>query len=467
MGVQNAWKTRIPLSQRADPWREFAADFGLGATSGALLLFAFYPQLLICSLSRNWKVRNPMSTRLLVQIGLAPQRSLRTLIVNACFAWIVLAGSASSSFAQNTCSARCPDGSDSEVYSCNDPNYVPMCYRRSATASAPAAAPASAPAAPAALTPLQQQQLQLAQQLGYAAGQQLHNWLFGAPKMPQSQPSPDPAQQQRELAAQQLNNSGTYLLRQKNYLGAIHEFQQALAQTPNDPNILNNLASAKQQLKDAAIAGQTSDALGQLLGKAPASTGLFDFDQLTHSSAVNPNVSALDLVNLNSDTSSDASVVDLRDATKISPESLKNQLDGVLGNASASTPADSLVVLPQAQDIELLFQPPQSTPQSAVVLPQAQDMELLGQPSQSPVVLPQAQDMELLGQPPQSAPTHLKMDTEQQKKVDAIFAEPGGLDDILLQKIQDDAVAGTTKPTASHAPAPAPTAAPATASPHN
>lgn len=53
MGVQNAWKTRIPLSQRADPWREFAADFGLGATSGALLLFAFYPQLLICSLSRN------------------------------------------------------------------------------------------------------------------------------------------------------------------------------------------------------------------------------------------------------------------------------------------------------------------------------------------------------------------------------------------------------------------------------
>jgi tetratricopeptide (TPR) repeat protein len=392
-----------------------------------------------------------------------PGGTVRTLIVNACFAGIVLAGSTSSSFAQNTCSTRCPDGSSSEVYSCNDPNYVPMCYRRSATASAPA----SAPAAPAALTPLQQQELQLGQQLGYAAGQQLHNWLFGAPTRPQSQPSPDPAQQQRELAAQQLNNSGTYLLKQKNYLGAIHEFQQALAQTPNDPNILNNLASAKQQLKDAAVAAQTSGALGQLLGKAPASTGFFDFDQLTHSSVVNSNVSALDLVNLNSDTASDASVVDLRDATKTSPESLKNQLDGVLGNASATAVPDSLVVLPQAQDIELLFQPPQSMPQSAVVLPQSQDMELLGQPPQSQVVLPQVQDMELLGLLLQSAPTHLKMDAEQQKKVDAIFAEPGGLDDLLLQKIQDDALAGTAKPIAAPAPAPAPTAAPATASPHN
>jgi len=53
---------------------------------------------------------------------------VRTLIVNACFIWIVLAGSAFSSFAQNTCSARCPDGSMSETYDCNS-NYVPACLR--------------------------------------------------------------------------------------------------------------------------------------------------------------------------------------------------------------------------------------------------------------------------------------------------------------------------------------------------
>jgi len=47
------------------------------------------------------------------------RRNVHILIVNATFACIVLAASASSSFAQNTCSARCPDGSMSPVYNCN------------------------------------------------------------------------------------------------------------------------------------------------------------------------------------------------------------------------------------------------------------------------------------------------------------------------------------------------------------
>ena len=73
-----------------------------------------------------------------------------------------------------------------------------------------------------------------------------------------SQPSgPDPEQirqqqilaeqqRQRELAAQQLNNSGLYLLRQNDYDGAINEFTRALAQTPNDPAIQANLDQARK-----------------------------------------------------------------------------------------------------------------------------------------------------------------------------------------------------------------------------
>jgi Flp pilus assembly protein TadD len=90
--------------------------------------------------------------------------------------------------------------------------------------------------------------------------QAIHDWFYGTPTPPTA--LPDPAQQQQALAAQQLNNSGIYLIKQKNYAGAINEFQQALANAPNDTNILQNLALAKQQLKNVAVAGQTSDALG-------------------------------------------------------------------------------------------------------------------------------------------------------------------------------------------------------------
>lgn len=264
------------------------------------------------------------------------------------------------------------------------------------------------PAVPA-LNPQQQLAMQGAALGGYMIGQGLHQLLFGPPASKPGLAPPDPAQQQRELAAQQLNNSGLYLLRQKNYAGAINEFQQALANTPNDANIQRNLALAKQKLKDAAVAGQTSGALGQFLGNAPANTGNVNLDQLSHSSLANPNASALSLVDLGSD----ARVVDLSDSTKTSvdPEVLKGQLDAVLTNyGPASAPPDPLVDLPQAQDIELLFPGSQSTPsQSPVVLPQAQDIELLfpGPPS-GPVVLPQVQDIELLFQPPQSKPSQKK-----------------------------------------------------------
>ncbi|MGZ5802441.1 MAG: tetratricopeptide repeat protein, partial [Burkholderiaceae bacterium] len=177
------------------------------------------------------------------------------LQVIATFAWVILLTFSSPGYAQNTCSARCPNGSMSETYSCNS-SYVPMCLRAGSSR-----APAVGGSLPAGPTPLQQLQLQGAQQLGTAIGNQLGQALFGSPQNPaeqQAQQQVQQAQQQRTLAAQQLNNSGIYLLKHGNYAGALNEFQQALAQTPGDPNIINNIALAKQQIMDAAQAAKNS-----------------------------------------------------------------------------------------------------------------------------------------------------------------------------------------------------------------
>jgi hypothetical protein len=237
----------------------------------------------------------------------------------------------------------------------------------------------------------------------------LGNALF-APKT--TNPVQPDAQQQVNLAAQQLNNSGLYLLRQKNYAGAINEFQKALAQAPNDASIINNLALAKQQLAvqqlNFKMATQTSGALGQLLGDAPPNTGLFG-GQLPHSPAIDQNASPLSLVNVGSD----AGVVDLGGATGISvdPDSLKGQLDGVLANHKLPTTApDPRAEMPQVQDIELLFQPPQS---KASQFPGPQ------RPPSSPKLV------------------NPMMDAEERAQVEAIFAQPGGLDDTLEKQALD------------------------------
>src|SRR5258708_27964465 len=92
--------------------------------------------------------------------------------------------------------------------------------------------------------------------VGFTVLGMLGNALF-APKTAPVAPPPDPEQQRRTLAAQQLNNSGIYLLKQRNYSGAINEFQQALAATPSDVTIQQNLELAKRQQKNAAVAGKT------------------------------------------------------------------------------------------------------------------------------------------------------------------------------------------------------------------
>ena len=224
--------------------------------------------------------------------------------------------------------------------------------------------------APAGLTPQQQMGLAVGKAAMPYVQQAVHDLFYGTLTV---QPQVDPAQQQRELAAQQLNNSGIYLVKQRHYAGAINEFQKALAITPSDQNIQRNLALAKQRLKDAGVAAQTSEALGQFLGNIPSNAAQFDFEQLTHSAVTNPNASALSLVNL------DAGAVDLRSATRTSPQSLARQLDGILANkAPAATSPRSDVVLPQDKDMELLFDAiPPASPQSDIVLPQDKDMELL------------------------------------------------------------------------------------------
>jgi hypothetical protein len=229
-----------------------------------------------------------------------------------------------------------------------DGSVLPACQRRSGPSTS---------SAPATLNPALSNAAQsIGNSVGTALGQQLGKMLFGDPA---AKAAADAAAQQNALAAEPLNDSGLYLMRQRNFSGAINEFQQALAISPNDANILHNLEMAKQKLKGAAIARQTSDALGQLLGTAPTNTGIFGFAQLTDSTGTNPNASALSLVNLDSD----AKVVDLRGATNtfVDPETLKGQLDGVLSsNTPDSTRPGSQVVLPQDKDMELLGFPPTS-----------------------------------------------------------------------------------------------------------
>lgn len=205
-----------------------------------------------------------------------------------------------------------------------------------------------------------------AQSIGYSLGQQLGKTLFGDPAAKAAAAAAAQQNaldtQQRALAAQQLNNSGIYLLKQRDYSGAINEFQKALAISPNDTNILHNLAVAKQQIKDTAVAAQTSGALGKFLYDAPANAGTTGSSQLP---TANPNASALSLVNLDSNVvdfrglpgntaatatvpNSDPNVANLSGTTSTTPASLKSQLDAVFGKpapvsappAAQVTPAD-------------------------------------------------------------------------------------------------------------------------------
>lgn len=179
------------------------------------------------------------------------------------------------------------------------------CNKSSAGSSTPA------PSLPT-LNPQQQLGMQIGTLGANMIGQGLHQWLAGKPVTP-----PDPAQQQRQLAAQQLNNSGIWFLKQKKYPQAINEFEQALQKTPNDQTIKNNLAYARRLLeqsrKDGIAVAKTSNSLANLLGtNTPGSLPI----------AEGSPASALNSINLNSD----ANIVDLRGTTQtaVDPAMLKN-----------------------------------------------------------------------------------------------------------------------------------------------
>jgi tetratricopeptide (TPR) repeat protein len=201
------------------------------------------------------------------------------------------------------------------------------------------------------------------QQMGAAVGAVGTLMILKGLSEMMSGPAPDPAAQQRALAAQQLNNSGIYLLKQKNYAGAINEFQQALAQTPNDRNIANNLALAKQQQANAALAGRTSGILGQVLGTPQPSTGPAGSN------------SPLGLVNLNANAdNSNRNAAQPQGGSQASTQSVENQIDGALGNAPVQAAPAS------AQEIDQLFASTQPTPNESQVHAQQQVDDLFKNP---------------------------------------------------------------------------------------
>jgi tetratricopeptide (TPR) repeat protein len=237
-------------------------------------------------------------------------------------------------------------------------------------------------ATPAGPTPQQQMAMQSAQAAGYMVGQGLHNILFGQPKP--LTPTLDPATQQRALAAEQLNNSGIYLLKKDDYAGAINEFQQALNHSPNDANILSNLQLARERQKNAADAAKTSNALGNLLGTAQANAGnaaagprsplnlvnldpnVVDFRGMGRTSSSNPNSSFLNTVV----TGSDSNTVNLANAKRNDPKLLKGQINKILGN-----PVPAATQSSRQEEIEKLFQPSQSGQPSSEARVNAADTE--------------------------------------------------------------------------------------------
>ena len=234
------------------------------------------------------------------------------------------------------------------------------------------------------LTPQQQMAMKSAQLGGYMIGQGLHNILFGQQR--QLTTPLDPAAQQRALAAEQLNNSGIYLLKKNDYDGAINEFQKALNQAPNDANILFNLQLAKQRRRNAADAAKTSNALGDLLGAAQGipsdgpggsanplnlvnlDPNVVDFRGMGHTSSTNPNSSFLNTVI----TGSDGNTVNLGSTNKtFDPKSLQSQINNMFGK-TLPRPAH---ISPQEQ-IDKLFQQSQSAQSSGTTPPQSSEPQV-------------------------------------------------------------------------------------------
>lgn len=283
------------------------------------------------------------------------------------------------------------------------------------------------------------------QQMGLAVGAVGTLMIVKGLSQLMSGPTPDPAAQQRTLAAQQLNNSGIYLMKQKNYSGAVNEFQQALAQTPNDANIKNNLAMAKQAQQNSALAQQRSGQLGQLLGTTPAAGD----------PEVASNTSPLDLVNLNGNSSNSSASFNPGGTTQAPPQALQNQIDGALGTQQPAAPAPA-----QAQQIDQLFDgsqpapPPPAPPQAQIDAEKTQVDDLFT----APAAAPEAKDA---GSTPASAQLVQQASSGQAA---ANAASPEAASATAGQGF-DTAAPGSVTPTTAASPSGAPQAPAAAAAP--
>ena len=230
---------------------------------------------------------------------------------------------------------------------------------------------------------------------GDAMVQGFHNLLHG-PRRPTA--PIDPERHQRELAAQQFNNSGIYLVNSGNYAGAINEFEKALQQTPNDATVAKNLQNARRLQREAALAGETRKLLGKQMGDkappfdlskfpyAPISPNVFNwvnydpnavdlqeqYRNSLHNSLPETGRSYLPAANANAQNAilngSSAEVVDLSHAprTSVNPQALQTRIDGIFGkHVPANEPPDPVVGQQQAE-IKKLLQPssePDAPPQ--------------------------------------------------------------------------------------------------------
>jgi len=260
------------------------------------------------------------------------------------------------------------------------------------------------------------------------------------------------AQRQATLRqAHAANDAGLSFWKRHEWGSAVEQFRQALAKSPGDKVIQSNLAKATEQLRqeqwqetrkqeDSNMASQMSATLQQLTAGMPdfdghntgstpvAGAGAATLDFMPAGNTPPPSKGIGDQTNSGvAQTQSmpwqDPNVVDLRGTTKTSvdPTAMKNATSAPPAGfrKNAPPPPGPNVQLPQNQDIEFLISAP-AKPKSA--WPGEQ------RPANQPKLV-----------------NPLDKEKETQELAKAIFESPA-FDDLMLKKIQEDAIAYANQP---------------------
>lgn len=316
------------------------------------------------------------------------------------------------------------------------------------------------------------------------------------------------------------NNAGLSFWNRHEWGAAVQSFREALAKSPGDKVIRDNLNKATEQLRqqqwqetrkqeDSNMASQMSATLQQLTagmpdfdghnaGSAPATGTGAALDFMPAGNPAPPSTATGGQSNSVAQSQpaawQDANVVDLRGTTKtnVDPAMVKGKTasstsgDAGLafipaGNTVAQNPTTNSNVV-DLRGTSKTSVDPSALKNNASNQPVASRKNALPPPGPN-VQLPQNEDMELLIPPPakpKSAwpgaqrPTNEPklinpLDKEQETKelAKAIFENPA-MEDLMLKKILEDASTVPTSPTVNtSAPAPASTATSKSAGPHN